>query len=176
MPIAAGARPPAFRLRGLDSEYWILGEPDARRSVVVILFGREAPASRILLPFVERLYRRPHTNESEIIGISVDSHQDTLEFAADFSFTFPILIDAPELRTVQSWRVERQPVLYRLDARLLVADCMEGWSREAFEGIARRHLDEAGARLRTVYEPRDIPPEMVAAKPVPGLRADSGSR
>lgn len=134
MPLSVGARAPSYRLRGLDNAYWILGEPDERRSVLVTFFGRDASASRVLLPFVERLYRCAHERATEVIGISIDSHRDTLEFATDYTFTFPILIDVPDLEAVRGWGIERHPALYLLDRSLTAVDCLEGWEREGFEG------------------------------------------
>jgi peroxiredoxin len=174
MPLSVGARAPSYRLRGLDNAYWILGEPDERRSVLLTFFGRDASASRILLPFVERIYRCAHERATEVIGISIDSHRDTLEFATDYTFTFPILIDAPDLEAVRGWGIERHPALYLLDRNLTAIDCLEGWEREGFERVARRHLEEAGAFRKSVWEDHDNPPDSVPSEPIRTLRPVRG--
>ncbi len=175
MPVSVGARAPGYRLRGIDNAYWILGEPDERRSVLVAFFGRDASASRILLPFVERIFRRSHAHPTEVIGISIDSHRDTLEFATDYTFTFPILVDAPELDVVREWGIERHPTLYRLDRTLTVADRCEGWERAGFERIARGHLEEAGALDTSIWEDRDAPPDSAPPEPIRALVRRRGS-
>lgn len=168
--LAVGERAPGYRLRGLDNAYWILGDPDDRRSVVVVFFGRESAASRTLLPFVERMYRRAHVHPTEVIGISIDSHRDTLEFASDYSFTFPILIDAPDLDTVRAWGITRQPILYLLDGKLTAVDHLEGWDKADFERIARRHLEEARAIHQSVWEPGDVPANALPSEQIRARR------
>jgi peroxiredoxin len=164
MPLSIGDRPPGFRLRGLDNEYWILGSPDERRSVFVVFFGRGASAARTLLPYIERIHRMVHAHPAEILGISIDSARDTLEFATDYSLTIPILIDAPDLRTIREWDVRQQPVLFRLDEELRIADRMDGFNRADFDGIASRHLVSIGAAQSTVWEPVDAPANAIAAE------------
>ena len=166
MPLGNGERAPDFRLRGIDNDHWILGEPDQRRSVLLAFFRREVATCRLMLPFIERLHRRARARQAEIIGISLDSQCDTLEFAQDYSLTFPILIDGPDLGTCRAYRVERLPTTYRLDATLHVADSVVGWSREGFERLARGYLEDVGALLLSPWEASDEPPEIGDASPI----------
>ncbi len=67
---------------------------------------------------------------------------------------------------MRAYGVEAIPTLFRLDSKLRVAESVVGWSRESFETLARAFLDDAGARIRTVWEPADISPETAAAAPI----------
>jgi peroxiredoxin len=169
VPLGVGDRAPDFRLRGTDNATWILGEPDRRRCVLLCFFRREIGTCRLLLPFVERLHRRGRAREAEILGISLDSQRDSLEFAEDYSFTFPILIERADFETTRAYGVGELPTLYRLDADLMVADLLVGWSRVGFEQIGARFLDQVEARVRTVWEPPDLTPERAEAAPIPEL-------
>ncbi len=170
MPLGIGERAPDFRLRGADNVYWILGEPDKRRSVLIVFLRRESSTCRMLLPFVERLFRRGHDHETEIFGVSLDNQADTLEFTEDYTITFPVLIDGPGLETVRAYGVEALPTVFRLDSKLRVAEVVVGWSKELFESLARAYLVDAGGRIRTLWEPADIPPERAEAVPIVDCR------
>ena len=169
MSLSIGERAPSFRLRGVDNATWILGEPDGRRSVLLVFFRREVAACRLLLPFVERLHRRAHAERSEILGISLDHQRDTLEFAEDYCFTFPILLESAGLETVQAFRVDSVPTLLRLDEGLLVREVLIGWSKGAFEDLARHYLEAVGAAPPTVWEAKDLPVERLDAVPIAEL-------
>lgn len=169
MSLPIGERAPSLRLRGVDNAYWILGEPDERRSVLVVFFRREAATCRLMLPFIERLHRRTHPEFSEILGISLDHQRDTLEFAEDYCFTFPILIEPAGLETVQAFRVDSVPTLYHLDEKLLVREVLVGWSKSEFEALAASYLEAVGAKVRTIWEAGDQPPERAAALPIAEL-------
>lgn len=163
MPLAVGTRAPAFRLRGTDNSYWILGEPDKRRSVILAFFRRESSASRLLFPFIERLYRRARTHPAEILGISLDNLPDTIEFAEDYMITFPLLIDSDHLATVREYKVDQVPTVYRLNGRLEVEQILVSWSKSGFEDLAGAHLKDVGGRALTIWESRDIPPDTARA-------------
>lgn len=169
MPLREGQRAPTFRLRGIDNSYWILGEPDRRRNVLLVFFRREAGTCRLVLPFVERLHRRAHEHESEILGISLDTHPDTLEFAEDYAFTFPMLLEEKGYETFRAYEVTEVPTLYRLDADLRVVEALVGWSKPDFERLGRSYLDAIGAGPEPIWEDHDIPPTGAAAAPVAEL-------
>jgi peroxiredoxin len=169
MTLSIGDRAPSFRLRGTDNAYWILGEPDERKSVLVVFFRREVAACRVLLPFVERLYRRAHEHPSEILGIALDSQHDTLEFAADYSFTFPILLESADLATARSFGVQSLPTLLRLDEKLIVREILTGWSREAFEILSRSYLETVGAPSLMIWEPNDQTVDQLDAVSLPEM-------
>lgn len=166
MPLALGDFAPDFRLRTVDNAYWVLGAPDRRRSVLLVFFRRESKACRVLLPFVERLHRRTRPQEAEVLGISLDGQRDSLEFAEDYTLTFPMLLDPPDYPTAQSYRVDQVPALFRLDADLRIADHSVGWSRSRFQSIAEAYLSSIGSRGDGVWEPGDIVPDSVDASPV----------
>ncbi|MBD3161439.1 MAG: redoxin domain-containing protein [Candidatus Eisenbacteria bacterium] len=175
MPLGAGERAPRFRLRGIDNAYWILGEPDRRRNVLLVFFRREVGTCRLLLPFVERLHRRAHEHESEILGISLDTHPDTLELAEDYTLTFPILLEEKGYETFQAYGVSEVPTLFRLDADLRVAGSLIGWSKPDFERLGRSFLDAIGGGEETIWEEQDVPPpEQAAAMPVAELLRREG--
>ncbi|MDM7915448.1 MAG: redoxin domain-containing protein, partial [Candidatus Eisenbacteria bacterium] len=163
---AIGERAPGFRLRGIDNAYWILGEPDARRTVLLVFLTRESSTSRLLLPFVERLMRRAKRRESEILAITRDRLRDAMELSEDFSFTLPILIDE-DGGTFRAYGIVEVPTLIRLDAGLRVVERITGWDRGAFEGLATRFLEAAEARATHVWEDADLAPQTAPAQPAP---------
>lgn len=166
MSPAVGDRAPSFRLRGIDNAYWILGEPDDRRSVIVVFFRREASSCRLMLPFVERLHRRASEHETEILGISLDNQRDTMEFASDYSLTFPILIETDERETTRAYDVAGVPALFLLDESLQVRDSILGWSTDRFQRMAAEHLERIGASTHTIWEENDNPPQEAKAVPL----------
>ena len=174
MPVREGERAPGFRLRGIDNAYWILGEPDRRRSVLVVFFRREAKTCRLLLPFVERLHRRAHRHESEILGISLDTHADTLELAEDYALTFPILLEERGYETFRAYGVSEVPALFLLNAELRVAAFLAGWSRDRFERVGRTFLDAIGGGPEEIWEEQDFPPDAAAPAPVAELLRREG--
>ncbi len=176
MPIETGERASAFRLRGIDNEFWILGEPDRRRCVLLVFLRRDVSACRTLLSFVERLNRRARTQESEILGISLDDHRDTLEFATDYAFTFPIVVEEADRATFGRYRVTEVPTLFLLGPDLVVRDQFVGWSRDSFERIAKVFLEESGAHRKDVWEANDAPPEVAGAVSIGSPRGGAGAR
>jgi len=175
MSLERGERAPAFRLRGIDNEYWILGEPDRRRCALLAFFRRDISACRTLLPFIERLHRRSRTQEAEIIGLSLDDQRDTLEFAVDYAFTFPIVVEAPDRASFAAYRVGEVPTLYLLGPDLTVLESLVGWSKEGFERIAQAYLDRSGAVKTNVWEPNDAPPDGAPAVAVGYPRSGAGA-
>jgi peroxiredoxin len=166
MPLDRGERAPAFRLRGIDNEYWILGEPDRRRCVLLVFLRRDVPACRTLLSFIERLNRRSRTQEAEVIGISLDDQRDTLEFAEDYTFTFPVLVETPDRATFADYRVQEVPTLYLLGADLAVLDSLVGWSKDGFERLAQEFVRRSGALPASLWEAGDVAPEAAPARMV----------
>jgi hypothetical protein len=137
--------------------------------VLLIFFRRESSSCRLLLPFVERLHRRAHREPTEILGVSLDNQRDTLEFADGYCFTFPILVESAGLETVQAYRVESVPTLFRLDEKLCVREVLVGWSRPGFESFAESYLAAARAEAHTIWESGDAPPEQADALPIAEL-------
>ena len=176
MALERGESAPAFRLRGIDNEFWILGEPDGRRCVLLAFFRRDVPSCRILLPFVERLHRRAHAHEVEILGISLDDQRDTLEFAAGYSLTFPLLVEGKEGSTFGGYGVSEVPTLYLLGSDLKVRDLLVGWSKDGFERIARTFLETSGAHGTGIWEPLDAPPVAAVGAPIGGVGGGEGTR
>jgi peroxiredoxin len=175
MPLETGERAPAFRLRGIDNEFWILGEPDRRRCVLLVFLRRDVPACRTLLPFVERLNRRSRTQEAEILGLSLNNQRDTLEFAEDYCFTFPIVVEDGDRATADRYRIREVPTLYLLGPDLKVLDRLVGWSRSSFERIARDFLERSGAHRTGIWEPSDAAPEMDGAVAIGDPRGGAGA-
>ena len=175
MPLELGVPAPPFRLQGIDNAFWVLGEPDRRRSVLLVFFHRESSTSRLMLPFVERLHRRGRNREAEIFGICLDNHRDALELAEDYTITFPVLIEDVERTTFQSYAIEEVPTIYRLDATLRIADLTVGWSRDEFEHLGEGYLADVDARIRTVWEENDLAPDARAGQILTSLTPRAGS-
>lgn len=167
MPLDVGAEAPAFRLRGIDNVYWILGKPDRRRCVVVAFFRRDSRASRVLVPFIERLHRKGRAAHAEILGVSMDNMRDTIEFAEDYALTFPILLDEdPPGDVARAWGVTGVPTVFLLDERLRVAQATVGWSKADYATLAGAYVTQARATDLRVWEDRDLPPETMDADPI----------
>lgn len=92
------APPHAQPLKGvdLDGRLHRLGETDGCRASVVVFLGTECPIAKSVLPRVSRLaaeYQAQHVEFYGVLSSPSLSHQSAVEFAREYSISFPLLFD-----------------------------------------------------------------------------------
>jgi peroxiredoxin (alkyl hydroperoxide reductase subunit C) len=89
-----GQEAPEFRLKGPGGQFVSLSEYRGHRNVVVVFFPLAfSPVCSHQLPAIQREYDRLRALDTEVLGISVDSHFANQAFARQLGVEFPLLSD-----------------------------------------------------------------------------------
>src|SRR5258707_5101894 len=88
-----GNAAPEFCLPALDGKEFALQEALNRGPVVLAFFKISCPVCQFAFPFLERIYRAPHTDQVSIVGVSQNGKKDTAAFMKEFGITFPVLLE-----------------------------------------------------------------------------------
>ena len=173
--IASGERIPDFALRASDNSVWTREHLLRGRRALLVVFRRDCPASRLLLPLVERMHRRLLRAGLRVAGLSQDSHADTLELADGYSLTFPLLLDFPSFEFSARLGVRRVPSQITLDAAGTVLTTLVGFSRREQGQLFLRLARELEQPEVDLLSPVDIVPERHEGSPSASSRPEGGS-
>ncbi|MGC2527492.1 MAG: TlpA disulfide reductase family protein [Candidatus Acidiferrum sp.] len=91
--IVVGNTAPGFSLKALDGKEVSLAGLLEHGPVVAAFFKISCPVCQFTFPYLERLYKRYGGDSATFLGISQDDAQDTMNFAKEFSVTFPMMLD-----------------------------------------------------------------------------------
>ena len=143
MPIDVGTAVPPFTLFDAGGERaWSIEEAISDGPVVVGVYKSSCRASKIALPFLERLYQSYPQDKMTVWGIALDSPTVTSSFARRYDITLPILLDKEGYPTSQALDVSETPTIFLIDESGAIV-----WKTAGFEKSALTELSEAIAGL-----------------------------
>jgi len=170
--IRQGETAPDFALPAIDNTVWRGSDLLRGGRTVLLFFRRDCPASRLVLGFLERSYRRLQQAGLRVGGIRQDSHPDTLELADAYQITFPLLLDHPRLAVSGLYGVSHVPSQVMCDPQGTVLATVVGFSRWDQEQVFLRLARELSRAEDRLFHERDMVPETVA--PWPSASAEAG--
>ncbi|HXO62235.1 MAG TPA: TlpA disulfide reductase family protein [Candidatus Acidoferrales bacterium] len=141
--IVAGQTAPDFSLKSIDGREYSLQKLLARGPVFVSFFKVSCPVCQFTFPFLERLYQRYGGKDVTFLGISQDNARATKEFADEYGFTFPVVLDAEDYPASNAYGLTNVPtsLLIETDGSVKIASL--GFNKKDLEDVAaelsRRH-------------------------------------
>lgn len=143
VPIVEGTAAPRFTLFDAGGERsWSIEEAISDGPVVLGVYKSSCRASKIALPFLERLYQSYPKDKMTVWGIALDSPTVTSSFARRYDITLPILIDSEGYPTSQALEVSETPTIFLIDESGAIVWKAAGFDKPAFtelsEAIAER--------------------------------------
>ena len=89
-----GQLAPDFRLRGAAGTFYTLSEYRGEKNVLLVFYPLAfSPVCSHQLPEIQAVLPRFAEADTEVLGISVDSHHANTAFARSLGLTFPLLSD-----------------------------------------------------------------------------------
>ena len=133
-----GQAAPEFKLKGPGGQYVTLSEFRGKKNVLLVFYPLAfSPVCSHQLPMIQGDLRRFEATDTEVMGISVDSHYANDAFALHLGLSFPLLSDFEEkgrvARLYESYDEEEgccKRTLYVLNEEGIVH-----WSYESPVGI-----------------------------------------
>jgi len=98
--LKVGQTAPIFSLSGIDGKAYALNQSGAGLTLAVF-FKTNCPTCMTAFPYFERIHQTYRSAGLQIWGISQHDRERSVEFAAKYASSFPILLDA-------DWRVSKQ--------------------------------------------------------------------
>src|ERR1700719_713106 len=141
--IVAGQTAPDFSLKSIDGREYSLQKLLARGPVFVSFFKVSCPVCQFTFPFLERLYQRYGGKDVTFLGISQDNARATKEFADEYGFTFPVVLEAEDYPASNAYGLTNVPtsLLIETDGSVKIASL--GFNKKDLEDVAaelsRRH-------------------------------------
>jgi peroxiredoxin len=89
-----GAQAPEFRLRGPGGVFYTLSEYRGEKNVLLVFYPLAfSPVCSHQLPEIQKLLASFEKADTQVFGISVDSHWSNAAFARSLGLGFPLLSD-----------------------------------------------------------------------------------
>jgi peroxiredoxin len=127
------------------------------RPVLVVFFKSTCGACRLTFPYLQRLHEAYSGRGLAVWGVSQDTLDDTLVFAADAGVTFPMLLDPPWAVST-AYGLDMVPALFLYDGAGKVVFSSAGFSKSALNELARLAAQYVGAEAVTVAPDGDGKP------------------
>jgi peroxiredoxin len=140
---------PTFSLRGLDDTTHTLYK-DAAQISLVVFFKTDCPTCHLSWPYFEKLRQTYRDPGLVLWGISPHDKTRTIDFAARYPSTFPILLD-------NDWHVSKQydpefvPTAFLIEPSGKIIDRVVAFDKAGLNRIAQT----VAARL-------NVPPQTIA--------------
>jgi peroxiredoxin len=127
--------PVPFVLLGVDGAPYALADQTGR-PLLFVFFKTSCSTCRMTFLYLERLYQAYRAHGFQLWGISQDTLDDSLAFAADWGATFPILLDTT-LEVSETYAVEGVPTFVLLNNAGEIAYRSASFSKEDLNEMSR---------------------------------------
>jgi peroxiredoxin len=160
-PVEVGQPAAAIDLELVDAEgnKHTISEALKRGPVLLALYKSSCQASKVMLPMVERLYRRYGDQGLTVYGLSQDSENITQSFARRYDITFPILIDTADYAMSRAFDIFATPTVFLIRPDGCVAFTTNGFFKEQVNQLAVAVAEEIGLppQILSPEEEADVP-------------------
>lgn len=157
--LAAGAQAPPMKLPDTEGHPVALSSLLQKGPVLAAFYKVSCPVCQFTLPFVERIHKAYGNEHVAIIGISQDDARDTREFRAEYSLTFPSLIDAEEYTVSNAYGLTNVPTLFLIQPDGTIAASFTGFDKEGLEGVSASLADHLSKPAAAVFRPDEKVPD-----------------
>jgi peroxiredoxin len=133
-----GIEAPDFQLLDTDGKAHVLSEEISSSPVVLVFYKSSCPTCQLTLPFIQKIESaRGSRSGARIWGISQDDLPESVAFAKQFGYRFPILIDEHPYSVSAAYGLEYVPAIFVVspDGKIELSDY--GFSKDALNEVAR---------------------------------------
>ena len=157
--ITTGEKAPDFELVHLNGKLASLREALKRGPVVAAFFKVSCPVCQFTFPFLQRLYQAYASDQTTFWAISQDDAPDTRDFCAEYSLTFPALIDKHPYPVSDEYGITNVPTCFLIAPDGIVkVDCV-GFGKKALEKISEELARFLGRPVDPIFKPGEIVPD-----------------
>jgi peroxiredoxin len=156
--IVAGNAAPGFSLKALDNKEYSLNTLIERGPVVAAFFKISCPVCQFTFPFLERLHKRYGGESVTFLGISQDDARSTKNFAAEYSLTFPVLVDEENYPVSNAYGLTNVPTIFLIETDGAVKVSSMGFDKKDLETIAAALAERKKISLAPLFQPDEIVP------------------
>jgi peroxiredoxin len=158
--LPAGAKAPAFTLRGTDGKKSSLAEALKKGPVVAAFFKVSCPTCQFTAPFLERLHEAYGGEQFTLWGISQDDAADTREFCREFEIDFPALIDEKGYPISNQYGITNVPTVFLIAPDGKIQESSVGFSKKDFEQIAAAVARATSTPPTAFFKPGEVIPDL----------------
>jgi peroxiredoxin len=148
---------PSFSLTRLDGTDWSLDDAVGKPTLLAF-FETDCPTCRLTIPYLNRLARKFGATSANLLGISQDGEQPTIELAETLPISFPVALDQG-LKISRLYDPVAVPTLFLIDGYGKIIETQIGFDKRALNSIAKRMAEAAGGEPVIIAEPFDGAPE-----------------
>jgi peroxiredoxin len=156
--IVAGNMAPEFSLKSLDHKEYSLRGLLERGPVVAAFFKISCPVCQFTFPFLERLHKRYGSSGAGFLGISQDDARATIDFAAEYGVTFPLIIDEDGYPASNAYGLTNVPTIFLIESDGRVKVSSMGFDKKDLETIAGELAERRKVALTPLFRPDEIIP------------------
>jgi hypothetical protein len=131
----------------------IAGAPEEEHAV--FFFKVTCPTCQLAAPVAERMFR---AFPDRFVAVGQDPPERIDAFAEEFGTSFSSISEPPPYEISSAYRIRSVPTLYVIDHGRVV-EGVESWNRDAWNALATKLAELAGAPAAELSHPGDgLPP------------------
>lgn len=154
MPLRVGDTAPEFELTDAEGRSYGLERFAGRK--LLVFYKTTCPTCKLTLPFVEKLHSF-YGQSLHIWGVVQDPAQEVVKFAKNYALTFPQLVDYPDYRVSEEYKVERVPTLYLIDEDRRVSFVSQSFVKADLERLNGLLAFFAGVAPKDLFAGQAVP-------------------
>ena len=136
-------RAPDFDLPIHDGGRTTLKELLASGPVLLAFYKGSCPTCRLTLPFLERLHRGQSGGGLQVVAISQDDADASMEFNRNYGITFATLIDphepgVPRYPASNAYAITNVPSLFLVEQDGSISQSVAGFEKAQLESLGQR--------------------------------------
>ncbi len=134
--LGAGDTAPEFHLQDTQGNERSLQDCIATKPALVALFKVSCPVCQYTFPFLERL---AESDNIEVVGISQDDSESTLEFRGEFGITFTTLLDEAKkgYPVSDAFGIATVPSIFLIEPGGQISMAEAGFSKRDLEAVGK---------------------------------------
>ncbi len=125
--------------------------------LLAAFFKSTCPTCMMTFPYLERLYQTYARAGLTVWGVSQDTLEDSLAFAAEQGVTFPVLLDTTWGASI-AYGIEYVPTLAFFDGAGRISKTFFSFSKDDLNEIARLAAEQTGGKPVVIAPPGDGKP------------------
>jgi peroxiredoxin len=135
-PLEAGAKAPEISLKSTHDRAFSLNAERIKAPVIMAFFKVECPTCQYAFPFLERIAKAYPRDKVLLVGISQNTHDDTVAFARRYGVTFPIMLDdAKKYPASNAFGLESVPSIFMVSQAGTVEFSIIGWDKKEISNL-----------------------------------------
>lgn len=134
--LTVGTSAPDFSLSGVDGQKFSLRDALKRGPVVLAFFKVSCPVCQFAFPYLERMHRAYTGKSVNVIGVSQNDKNETLQFAREYGVSFPLVLDdSKKYAASNAYGLTNVPTVFYIAPNGEIEVSMVGWSLDEMTRI-----------------------------------------